>query len=128
MITILLVITLLLSLVLFLWLYLFNIYEVKVIASPEYVLIGDKSKIEINVIPLNSFGRKAAFREVKAKFAIEEGEDIIESFIVNSDSNKVFIEPNGKLGSIVVLVEADYGLFPTRVEIPIVVNKLDINK
>jgi len=128
MITILLVITLLLALILFLWLYLFNIYEVKVIVSPEYLLAGDKSKIEIRVIPLNSFGRKAAFREVKAIFTIEEGEEIIESFIVNSDSTKAFIESNGKLGSIVVLVEADYGLFPTRIEIPVVEKKSDIDK
>ena len=128
MITILLIITLLLALILFLWLYLFNIYEVKAIVSPEYLLVDDKSKIEIRVIPLNSFGRKAAFREVKAKFTIEEGEEIIENFILNSDSTKAFIESNGKLGSIVVLVEADYGLFPTRIEIPIVENKSDIDK
>ena len=128
MIAILLIITLMLILVLFLWLYLFNIYEVKVIVSPEYLLVDDKSKIEIRVVPLNSFGHKAAFREVKAIFAVEEGEEIIESFIVNSDSTKAFIESSGKLGTIVVLVEADFGLFPTRVEIPIVKNKSDIDK
>ncbi len=128
MITILLIITATVSLVLFLWLYLFNIYEVKVIVLPEYLLVDDKSKIEIRVIPLNSFGGKAAFREVKAKFTIEEGEEIIKSFVVNSDSNKAFFESNGKLGTMVVLVEADYGLFPTRIEIPVVENKSDINK
>ena len=128
MITILLVITLLLALILFLWLYLFNIYEVKVIVSPEYFLVDDKSKIEIRVVPLNSFGRKAAFREVKAKFTIEEGEEIIESFNVSSNSNKAFIESNGNLGTIVVLVEADFGLFPTRIEIPVVEKKSDIDK
>jgi len=128
MITILLIITLLLALILFLWLYLFNIYEVKVIVSPEYFLVDDKSKIEIRVIPLNSFGHKATFREVKAKFTIEEGEEIIESFNVNSDSTKAFIESNGKLGNIVVLVEADYGLFPTRIEIPVKEKKSDIDK
>ncbi len=128
MIAILLVITVVLVSLLFLWLYFFNIYEVKVIVSPEYLLAGDKSKIEISVIPLNSLGGKALFREVKAKFTVEEGEEIIKNFIVNSDSNKAFLESNGNLGSIIVLVEADYGLFPTRVEIPIVEKKPDTNK
>ncbi len=120
--TTLLIITLLLLSALFLWLYLFNIYEVKVSVSPEYLLVDDKSKIELRVIPLNSFGHKAVFREVKAKFTVEKGKEIIENFIVNDDSNKALILPNGKLGNIVILVEADQGLFPTRVEIPIVEN------
>lgn len=128
MITTLLIITLLLLSALFLWLYLFNIYEVKVSVSPKYLLNSDKSKVEIRVIPLNSFGRKAVFRKIKAKYTVEEGEEIIENIIVNSDSNKALIKPNGKLGNIVILVEAEYGLFPSRVKIPIVENKSGIDK
>lgn len=112
----------------FFWLFLFNIYEVNVLVSPEYLTNKKKSKTEINVIPLNSFGNKAVFREVKAKFYIAEGEDIIENFNVNIDSNCLSIEPNGKLGKIAVIVEAEYGLFPTRVEIPVVDHFSDINK
>ena len=112
----------------FFWLFLFNIYEIKVLVSPEYLTNKKKSKIEINVVPLNSFGNKAVFREVTAKFSIAEGEDIIENFDVNIDSNRVSIESNGKLGKIVVIVEAEYGLFPTLVEIPVVDHFSDINK
>lgn len=128
MITTLVIVALLLLSALFLWLYLFNIYEVKVIVSHEYLLVHERSKIEVEVIPLNSLGRKAAFRKVKAKFTVEEGEELIENIIVNSYSNKALIKPNGKLGNIVILVEADYGLFPTRVEIPVIENIPDIDK
>ena len=112
----------------FFWLFLFNIYEIKVLVSPEYLTTKKKSKTEINVIPLNSFGNKAVFREVTAKFSIVEGKDIIENFDVNIDSNCVSIESNGKLGKIAVIVEAEYGLFTTRVEIPVVDHFSDINK
>lgn len=122
MITTLLIITLLLLSALFVWLYLFNIYEVKVSVSPKYLLVDDKSNIELRVIPLNSFGHKAISREVKAKFTVEKGKEIIENFIVNNDSNKALIKSNGKMGNIVILVEANHGLFPTRIEIPIVEN------
>ncbi|NOX66860.1 MAG: hypothetical protein GXO85_13970 [Chlorobi bacterium] len=128
MIAVLLTIIAIILLSLFAWLYLFNIYEVKVVVSPEYILAGNTSEVTVNVIPVNSFGSKAPLRSVKAKFQIERGAEIIKDFTINSDSNLVTIKPNGKTGMIVLLIEADFGLFPTRIEIPVVENISDIKK
>ncbi|VAX25808.1 hypothetical protein MNBD_IGNAVI01-2878 [hydrothermal vent metagenome] len=126
MIAALLIITVIILLAVFAWLYLFNIYEVKVVVSPEYLLTGNNAEVTVNVIPVNSFGGKAPLRNVKAKFQIEKGEEIIRSFTINSDSNLATIKPNGKVGKIILIVESDFGLFPTRIEIPVVENISDI--
>jgi len=108
------------------WLYLFNIYEVKVVVSPEYVLANDNSEVTVSVIPVNSFGTKAPLRNVKAKFQIKHGKELIEKLTVNSDSNIAVIKTYGKVGKIILKVEAELGLFPTRIEIPVVKNISDI--
>jgi len=128
MIAILFIVTVTVFIVVFLWLYLFNIYEVRIIVSPEYLVVNEKLKTEISVIPINSFGHKVAYRKVKATFTIEEGKEIIKNFIINSDSNKVLIESNGENGKIVILVKANYGIFPTHVEIPVLLKNPDIPK
>lgn len=128
MIAVLLIITVVTLLGVLAWLYLFNIYEVKVIVSPEYLLAGNNSEIMVKVVPINSFGSKAPLRNVKAKFQIEKGKEIISSLTINSDSNFAAIKPNGKAGEIILRVESDLGLFPTHIEIPVVRNISDLKK
>jgi len=122
MIAVLLMITVVAAFGILAWLYLFNIYEVKVVVEPEYVLIGSNSEVIVIVIPVNSFGTKAPLRNVKAKFKIEQGKELVENLTVNSDSNLAIIKTYGKVGKIILNVEAELGLFPTQVEIPIVEN------
>ena len=128
MISILFIVTAIILITVFLWLYLFNIYEVRIIVFPEVLILNENLNTEISVIPLNSFGGKALFRKVRAKFTIEEGEELIKNFAINGDSNIVSLEANGSMGKIILLVEANYGLFPTRVEVPVLQNKSDITK
>lgn len=107
------------SILFFVWLYLINIYEVKVETSVESILIPDNNSIYVSVIPLNSFGHRALFRNIKASFIVEEGKELIEKIIVNEDSNQIHIETKSLPGKIELLIKTEKGLFPTQIQIPI---------
>ncbi len=100
------------------WLYLFNIYEIKVSVNPKSIELPN-NRTEIRVIPLNSFGKEALFRKVKAQFNIQSGKELIDEFKIFADSSSAILRVNGKLGIIELLIETNKNLFPTKIEIPI---------
>lgn len=59
------------------WMYLLNIYEVRI-----KLVDNEGSRYhKIEIVPLNSFGFKALFREVDYEVTIEEGDDNIKEMI-----------------------------------------------
>lgn len=99
----------------FIWFYLFNIYEVKIHVVPESRILKSNEKIEIKVIPLNSFGTHAFFRNISAKFEILNGSELITIKYISESS--IAIISKGEHGSAEILVTPSIGLFPTKVKI-----------
>lgn len=60
---------------LFSWLYLFNVYEVDFIVTPQTIKQNSISKFTVDPIPMNSFGNKAILRNVDFDYEVrsEEG-------------------------------------------------------
>ncbi|MCF6269891.1 MAG: hypothetical protein L3J41_09280 [Melioribacteraceae bacterium] len=111
----------LVSLGIFTWFYLFNIYETRVTVHPKYLTADLDSKIEINVIPLNSFGSRALLRNISAKFEIISGDSLVK--ISESTSDKITLQSLGQLGKVEILVTPEIGLFPSKIEIEIIGKK-----
>jgi len=101
----------------FAWFYLFNIYETRVLVNPKLLTTNIDSKIEINVIPLNSFGRRALLRNISAKFEIVSGDSLVK--IVERVSDKITLQSLGQVGKVEILVTPVIGLFPSKIEIEI---------
>lgn len=102
----------------FIWFYLFNIYETKILVHPKYLTTNIDSKIEIKVIPLNSFGRRALFRNIITRFELVSGESLVK--ITESVSDKIILQSLGQIGKVDILVTPEFGLFPSKIEIEII--------
>ena len=102
----------------FAWFYLFNIYETRILVHPKLLIANFDSTIEINVIPLNSFGKRALLRNISAKFEIVSGDSLVN--ITEKNSDKITLQTLGQLGKVKILVTPEVGLFPSKIEIEIV--------
>ncbi len=103
------------KILIFAWFYLFNIYEVKISVNKNSLKINSDSKIEIEAIPLNSFGTKALFRNISAEFKIVSGKELI-STEQNSKSS-ILVYSNGIVGNAEILVTPSVGMFPSKIKI-----------
>ena len=99
------------------WFYLFNIYEVKYILSENSLKSNSTSEIEIVAIPLNSFGSKIPFRNITANFKIIEGDSLVISR--KEDRDKLFLKAKQTKGDVIIIASANYGLFPSKIEIEV---------
>ena len=102
----------------FAWFYLFNIYETRILVHPKSLIANYDSAIEINLIPLNSFGKRALLRNISAKFEIVSGNSLVK--ISKKVSDKLTLQTLGQFGKVEILVTPEVGLFPSKIEIEIV--------
>ena len=100
------------------WFYLFNIYETRILVNPESLNVNFDSTIEINVIPLNSFGRRAVLRRISARFELIEGDSLV--MITKRISDQIILQSLSQVGKVEILVTPEVGLFPSIIEIEIV--------
>ena len=112
------VVVILIKVGVFAWFYLFNIYETRILVHPKSLIANFDSTIEINVIPLNSFGKRALLRNISAKFEIVSGDSLVK--ITEKISDKITLQTLGQLGEVEILVTPEVGLFPSKIEIEIV--------
>ena len=112
------VVVILIKVGVFAWFYLFNIYETRILVHPKSLIANFDSTIEINLIPLNSFGRRALLRNISAKFEIVSGDSLVK--ITEKISDKITLQTLGQLGKVEILVTPEVGLFPSKIEIEIV--------
>lgn len=112
------VVVILIKVGVFAWFYLFNIYETRILVHPKLLITKFNSKIEINVIPLNSFGRRALLRNVFAKFEIVSGNSLVK--ITERTADRISLLSLGQLGKVEILVTPEVGLFPSKITIEIV--------
>jgi len=101
----------------FLWFFLINIYEIKLISSADELSLNDERIIEVQIIPLNSFGHKAWFRTVNGNFEIEKGIELIEIFTSLENTEKIKFKRKNKAGQVVISTSSSYGLFITQLSI-----------
>ena len=112
----------------FLYMYVFNIYEVEVSVNPRELFADGKSTLKIEAVPLNSFGKRAPFRNVSAEFNFTEGSDLV-SVITRDEKNGVIVlKAKFTPGKVEVMVKPEKSLLPSLVEIQINPNYADANK
>ncbi len=105
------------KILIFAWFYLFNIYEVKISVNPNSLKLNSDSKIEIEAIPLNSFGTKALFRNISAKFDVQSGAELVT--VEHNSKSSVSVYSKGIVGNVVILVTPSIGMFPSKIKIEI---------
>jgi len=102
--------------------YIFSIYEVEYKISSRILYLYSDSKIEIEAVPVNSFGFRAPFRNSYTKFSIIEGKDLIEIAENNYKKGKLIIKSKNEPGTVVIRVKSKFSLLPTEFEIKIIPN------
>lgn len=101
----------------FAWFYLFNIYEVEVSVNLKSLSIDANSRIEIEAIPLNSFGARAYLRKIEAEFEVLSGENLIR--IEKKNQSSIYVYSKEDLGNAEILITPSIGMFPSKIEIEI---------
>lgn len=104
--------------VIFVWFYLLNIYEVKISVNPKTLNQDINSRMEIEAIPLNSFGTRARLRNITANYEILSGENLIR--IEKKTENLIIVYSKGNVGNAEILITPSIGMFPSRIEIEII--------
>lgn len=104
---------------LFIYQYVFGIYEVTYSVDHKNLFADNTSTVTIKVIPVNSFGWKAPFRESSAIFNITEGGDLIEILTNDAKRGALTIKAKDKPGKVVIRVKSEHSLLPTEIEITI---------
>jgi hypothetical protein len=103
----------------FFYQYLIKIYESTVKVEPQNLFADNQSTITVYVIPLNSFGWKALFRNSPAEFEIIEGITLVEIKFLDKDEGKLILKAKSETGKVVVRIKSKHSLLPMVVEIMI---------
>lgn len=96
------------------------IYEVIINKSTNELYLNGINELNIEVVPINSTGKRAWFRFVKTEFNFEKGIDFIEIVNKNTEKGSILLKAKNQLGVIVLLVKPKKSLYSTLIEIPIV--------
>ena len=97
--------------------YLVKIYESTVKLEPQNLFADNQSTVTISVIPLNSFGWKALFRNSPAEFEIIEGNSLVEIKLLDKEEGKLILKAKSETGKVVIKIKSKYSLLPMVVEI-----------
>ncbi|MDO8549670.1 MAG: hypothetical protein Q7S39_05910 [Ignavibacteria bacterium] len=97
--------------------YLVKIYESTVKVQPQNLFADNQSTVTISVIPLNSFGWKALFRNSPADFEIIEGNSLVEIKLLDKEEGKLILKAKSETGKVVIKIKSKYSLLPMVVEI-----------
>ena len=95
------------------WFYLVNIYETIISVHPKSLKIPFNSAIEIKIIPLNSFGRKAILRNTSASFEIISGDSMVK--IMEKMADRIRLQSLSQSGKVEILVTPEFGMFPSKI-------------
>lgn len=99
--------------------YLIKIYESTVKVEPQNLFADNQSTITISVIPLNSFGWKALFRNSPAEFEIIEGGSLVEIELFDKEEGKLILKAKSETGRVVIRIKSKHSLLAMIVEIQI---------
>jgi hypothetical protein len=99
--------------------YIFSIYEITYKVIPDKLYADDTSSLIIEVVPVNSFGFKAPFRNPYAEFTFSEGRDLIEIIFQDNAQGILKLRAKGKSGKVSVTIKSKFSLLPSTIEIVI---------
>ena len=99
--------------------YLFHIYEIDYRVIPKNLYADYKSEVTIEVIPLNSLGFRAPFRDPKASIIIEEGNSLVQVAGYSDDKSSITLRALGETGIVTIRIKSEYAIFPSLIEIKI---------
>jgi len=102
--------------------YIFHIYEIDYKISTNFLYADYNSEVTIEVIPVNSWGFKAPFREARAKFEIEEGSNLVDIVLSDSVKGKLVLRAKDIKGNVSIKIKSEYSLFPGLIEIKVIPN------
>lgn len=122
---ILIVITLFLILAFAVYNYLINIYEVIYKITPDVLYADGHSEITISVIPLNSLGWKALFREADTDYVITEGVDLVKITKYDKSKGIIKLKVGNQPGVVNITAKSSYALLPTPVSFQIYPNLVE---
>lgn len=100
--------------------YIFHIYEIDYRINPEYLYADYSSEVTIEVIPVNSLGFRAPFRNPKTKISVEEGKDLVEIVRYDKDESVLVLRSLGQTGIVTVRIVSEYSIFPSVIEVKII--------
>lgn len=96
---------------------LFTIHNIQIFKEPDYLFPDGKSTLTLEVEPVNRFGTKVPFREIKSDFEVVEGIEKVK--IIEKRNNKIVFRSNYETGRVVVRIKNIYILIPIEVTIEI---------
>ncbi len=102
-----------LAIVFAIWYFLFNVYEVKVIAENKGAAKPNGSQI-IEVIGVNALGGKALFTKVKSKVEFLTGKELVNNVSALKDGFR--FDLNDRQGKVKLKLKGKYFLAPAIVE------------
>jgi len=107
--------------------YLFHIYEIDYRLSAPNLYADYKSEVTIEVVPLNSLGFRAPFRDPKALFIIEEGKSLVQIIKQSENKSSLTLRSLGVSGTVIVRIKSAYAIFPSVIEIKILTSTASEN-
>ena len=103
--------------------FVFSIYEVTYKTGSNRIYADNESVVEINAIPVNSFGVRAPFRKVYAGFIIKEGAELVEVIKKDEETGKIILKSKAKTGIVIIHINSKYAILPTEIQINIIPNQ-----
>lgn len=97
-----------------LWQYVFLIYEVKIELTSNRIKLSENNTVTLIAFPLNSMGKKIPLRDVEINFEIVEGEELVDPLVLNDAERKAVFTPQGKIGTVRIIVDCKYSLSSTK--------------
>ena len=104
------------SIILFLsfisWMYIFNIYEIDIKIDKHTLFLNGGSSAVIELVPMNSIGMKAPFRNVNSQIKFIDGKELVN--VIYESQNKIVLKSKSDTGKVELKIESDYLLYPNK--------------
>ena len=81
------------------------------------VFADPSSQITVKIKPINALGWEVPFRRARGRFIITEGRDKVEIINLNEEEGFIILRSLGVVGSVSIIVESEFSLFPSYIKI-----------
>ncbi len=94
------------------WMYIFNIYEIDIKIDRQTLFSNGKSRSVIELVPMNSIGMKAPFRNVNSKINFVNGKELVD--VILDEKNLIILQSKFDTGKVELKIESEYLLYPNK--------------
>ncbi len=109
-----------LAIVFIIWYFLFNIYEVKVIAGNKG-FVEPGGSVKVKIFGINSLGKKIPTVKIKSKIEFIAGKELVKNITENSEGFKLKLAES--TGEVKLKIRGKYFLAPSVVELKVKKNR-----